>query len=57
MRVFDVYEGDELAGGKSIAVTVVLRPADKTLTEADIEAVAKKVVEKMERATGGHLRS
>ncbi|VDC27222.1 phenylalanine--tRNA ligase subunit beta [Pseudogemmobacter humi] len=61
VRVFDQFTGDKAeaqmgAGKKSIALTVRLQPTDKTLTEADIEAVSKKIVEKVTKATGGALR-
>ena len=33
-----------------------LQPRDKTLTDAEIEAVSAKIVEKVSKATGGVLR-
>ena len=57
VRVFDEFIGGSLGEGKkSIAVTVRLQPTEKTLKEADIEAVAGKIVEKVSKATGGALR-
>ncbi|MGH1577323.1 phenylalanine--tRNA ligase subunit beta [Planktotalea sp.] len=57
VRVFDEFIGGSLGEGKkSIAVTVRLQPADKTLKEAEIEAVAAKIIEKVGKATGGVLR-
>lgn len=61
VKVFDQFTGEKAeaqmgAGKKSIALTVRLQPADKTLTEADIEAVSAKVIEKVTKATGGVLR-
>ncbi|MEY5037440.1 MAG: hypothetical protein RL472_546 [Pseudomonadota bacterium] len=61
VRVFDQFTGEKAeaqmgAGKKSIALTVRLQPTDKTLTEADIDAVSKKVIEKVTKATGGALR-
>jgi phenylalanyl-tRNA synthetase beta chain len=61
VRVFDQFTGDKAeaqmgAGKKSIALSVRLQPTEKTLTEADIEAVSVKVVEKVTKATGGTLR-
>jgi phenylalanyl-tRNA synthetase beta chain len=44
------------AGKKSIAVSVRLQPVEKTLTDAEIEAVSAKIVEKVMKATGGTLR-
>ncbi|MBT9244695.1 phenylalanine--tRNA ligase subunit beta [Gemmobacter fulvus] len=61
VRVFDQFTGDKAeaqmgVGKKSIAITLRLQPQDKTLTEAEIEAVSAKVVEKVSKATGGSLR-
>lgn len=58
VRVFDEFIGGSLGEDKkSIAVTVRLQPTDKTLKEAEIEAVAAKIVEKVSKATGGSLRA
>ncbi len=62
VRVFDEFHGQKAeaqmgAGKKSLAITVRLQPTEKTLTDADIEAVAQKIVAKVAKATGGALRS
>jgi phenylalanyl-tRNA synthetase beta chain len=55
--VFDVYEGKGVPEGKkSLAISVRLQPLDATLTNADIEAVAQKIVNAVIKATGGSLR-
>ncbi|MCG3269401.1 phenylalanine--tRNA ligase subunit beta [Yoonia sp. I 8.24] len=57
VRVFDEFIGGALGDGKkSLAVTVRLQPKDKTLKDADIEAVSAKIIEKVTKATGGVLR-
>jgi phenylalanyl-tRNA synthetase beta chain len=57
VRVFDEFIGGSLGEGrKSLAITVRLQPRAKTLTEAEIEAVGAKIVEKVGKATGGTLR-
>lgn len=57
VRVFDEFIGGSLGEGKkSLAVTVRLQPSVKTLTEAEIEAVSDRIVEKVTQATGGALR-
>ena len=57
VRVFDEFIGGALGDGKkSLAITVRLQPRDKTLKDAEIEAVAKKVVDKVTKVTGGVLR-
>ncbi|MCF6233014.1 MAG: phenylalanine--tRNA ligase subunit beta [Rhodobacteraceae bacterium] len=58
VRVFDEFIGGSLGEGKkSLAITVRLQPRDKTLKEAEIEAVAARIVDKVNKATGGVLRS
>jgi phenylalanyl-tRNA synthetase beta chain len=55
--VFDLYEGKGIADGKiSVAVAVTLQPQDKTLTDAEIDAVAEKIVASVSKATGATLR-
>jgi phenylalanyl-tRNA synthetase beta chain len=56
--LFDVYEGPNVgAGKKSIAVTVTLQSKEATLTDEQIDAVAKAIVAAVEKATGAQLRS
>ena len=44
-RVFDVFVGQGVPEGKkSVAVEVVLQPGDKSFTDAEIKAIADKVV-------------
>jgi phenylalanyl-tRNA synthetase beta chain len=58
VAVFDQFAGPALgAGRKSIAISVTLQPTEKTLTEAEIEAVAARIVAAVNKATGGTLRS
>ncbi len=55
--LFDVFEGGELAAGeKSLAIEVTLQPREKTFTDAQIDAIAAKVVRAVEKATGARLR-
>jgi phenylalanyl-tRNA synthetase beta chain len=57
VSVFDLYEGSHAGEGKkSLAIQVTLQPVEKTLTDAEIEAVAAKVVAAVTKATGGELR-
>ncbi len=57
VRIFDVFAGGSLGEGrKSIAINVTLQPTERTLTEAEIDAVAAKVVSAVSKATGGELR-
>jgi phenylalanyl-tRNA synthetase beta chain len=55
--VFDVFVGQGVSEGKkSLAIEVTLQPRDKTLTDAEIEAVAARIVAAVIKATGGELR-
>ena len=55
--VFDLYEGPGVPDGKkSMALNVILQPREKTLTDAEIEAVAAKVVAEAGKKTGAVLR-
>lgn len=57
VTLFDLYAGDKLeAGKKSLAIEVVFQPREHTLTDAEIEAAAQKVVAAVAKATGGVLR-
>jgi phenylalanyl-tRNA synthetase beta chain len=55
--VFDVYEGKTIPEGKkSVAISVTLQPREKTLTEAEIDAAAGKIVAEVTKKTGASLR-
>jgi phenylalanyl-tRNA synthetase beta chain len=55
-RVFDLYAGAGVPDGfKSLALEVTLQPRDKTLTDAEIEAVSARVVQAAEKL-GAKLR-
>jgi phenylalanyl-tRNA synthetase beta chain len=56
--IFDVYEGKGVPEGKkSVAITVRIQPKDKTLTDAEIDAIGQKIVAAVAKATGGELRT
>ncbi len=57
VRIFDEFIGGSVGEGKkSLALTVRLQPTETTLNEADLEAVSARIVEKVNKATGGVLR-
>ncbi|SEN35154.1 phenylalanine--tRNA ligase subunit beta [Palleronia pelagia] len=57
VRVFDQFIGGALGEGKkSLAITVRLQPQGETLKDAQIDAISKAIVQKVEKATGGTLR-
>jgi len=57
VALFDRYSGERLPAGKvSLAIEVTLQPRERTLTEAEIEAVAQRIVAAVQKATGAVLR-
>jgi phenylalanyl-tRNA synthetase beta chain len=57
VSLFDVYRGKGVDDGKkSLAIEVTLQPREKTLGDAEIDAVSKKIVAAVAKATGGSLR-
>jgi len=56
--VFDIYEGVGIPeGSKSVAIAVRLQPVERTLTDAEIEAVTARIVAEVGRKTGATLRA
>ena len=57
VSVFDVYEGTGIEPGKkSVAIAVTIQPLDKTMTDAEIDALGQKLVAEVSKRTGGVLR-
>lgn len=57
VSVFDVYQGEHLPEGKKqIAVQVVLQSMEKTLTDAEIEALSQQILNFAQKNTGAELR-
>ena len=57
LRLFDVYRGQGVEPGKkSLAVAVRLQSRERTLTEAEVEPVARRIVEAAAKAVGAVLR-
>ena len=55
--VFDVYRGVGVPEGrKSVAVSVTLQPREKTMTDADLDAIGAKIEAEVARKTGAVLR-
>jgi phenylalanyl-tRNA synthetase beta chain len=56
VRLFDRFDGAGVPEGRlSLAVEVTLQPGERTLTEADIEAVSARIIAAVEKL-GGALR-
>src|SRR5690606_37056782 len=57
VRVFDIFEGASVgADKKSVAIEVAIQPLERTLTDEDFEALARKIVDNVAKQTGGVLR-
>ena len=57
VTLFDVYEGAGIEPGKkSIAIAVTMQPRDKTMTDAEIDALGSRIVAEVGKKTGGVLR-
>jgi len=55
--LFDRYAGERLPEGKvSLAIQATLQPRERTLTDAEIDAAAQKIVAAVTKATGAVLR-
>ncbi len=55
--VFDIYQGKGVDDGKkSVAISVTIQPKEKTLTDAEIEAIAKAVTDTVAAKCGASLR-
>lgn len=58
VTLFDRYAGERLPEGKvSLAIEVVLQPRERTLTDAEIEAVSERIVAAVAKAAGATLRA
>ena len=56
-RVFDIFESDKLgAGKKSVAINFVFNVPDKTLTDVEIDAMMKKLIQLFEKNVQAEIR-
>ena len=57
VRLFDVYEGEQVPEGKkSLAYTIVYHSATETLTDKAVNALHERVVEHLYQELGAELR-
>ena len=57
MKLFDVYKGKGIPEGKkSVAYSMSLRAADRTLTDEECDKAMKKAIEALEQGFGAVLR-
>ncbi len=58
VKLFDVYRGPQIGEGKkSVSFAVMLRAADRTMTDEDADRVVNKIMKKLAEAYGIALRS
>ncbi len=56
-RVFDIFESDRLGEGKkSVAINFVFNAPDKTLTDIEIDAMMKKLIQLFEKNIQAEIR-
>ena len=57
VALFDLYRGEGVPDGKvSMGIAVTLQPRERTLTDAEIDAVSARIVDAVGKATGATLR-
>ena len=57
IKGFDVYRGEQIAHGKkSVAISVVLRSANATLTDEQVNNAIQKAIKELEKV-GANLRT
>ena len=57
-RLFDVYAGERVEKGtRSLAISLVYRAADRTLTDEEVDAPLAKLVQQLETTFAAKLRS
>jgi phenylalanyl-tRNA synthetase beta chain len=58
VKVFDVYEGDNIdEGKKSIALNVTIQSLEKTLNEEDLNQINQLIISTVESKTDAKIRS
>jgi phenylalanyl-tRNA synthetase beta chain len=58
IKVFDVYEGDNIPEGKkSIALNVTIQSSEKTLNDEDLDRINQLIISTVEEKTGAKIRS
>ncbi|MBE6560284.1 MAG: phenylalanine--tRNA ligase subunit beta [Ruminococcaceae bacterium] len=58
VKLFDIYRGPQIGEGKkSVSFAVMLRAADRTLTDEEADGAVKKILKRLEAECGAVLRS
>lgn len=57
VSIFDIYQGKGVdEGKKSVAINVMIQPVKQTLTDKEIEALSKSIIDAVSTKTGASLR-
>lgn len=57
IRLFDVFESDKLGAGKrSLGINLVFQDSEKTMTDAETDAIMKKLMAHLEKQLGAEIR-
>ena len=57
LELFDVYKGENLEKNKkSLAFSLTFQSESSNLTSSEVDTITEKIVEVLERETGGELR-
>ena len=57
MKIFDLYRGEQVGEGKkSLALRLEFRSPERTLTDAEVAEIRKRIEARLAQAVGGTLR-
>lgn len=56
VNLFDVYADEKMAGKKSYAISFIIQDNEKTLTDAEIDAIMQKLISAYNKKLGAILR-
>jgi len=58
ISVFDVYKGNNIPNDKkSVSLSIVIQPEDKSLTDDDLEKLSSKIIDRVFKTFGAEIRS
>ena len=58
ISVFDVYQGNNIPKDKkSVSLSILIQPADKSLTDDDLEKLSSQIIDSVFKKFGAEIRS
>ena len=58
ISVFDVYQGNNIPKDKkSVSLSILIQPADKSLTDDDLEKLSSKIIDRVFNTFAAEIRS